>query len=240
VLLKPLGQLSLREGKIRVFFIIPKAKFRFIKKLSMYICSMKFIAPAEAKHKTIVDVRVPDIFERGFIPGSTNIGLNGPYQERFALLLPDKEQELLIVSDKNKEASDMLEALGYKNLLFLENGYESYVNEGMPIDMVISITPEEFELDLNFKAETVIDVRTPEKFAEGHVMDATNIPVCELEKNLDKIDKDKPVYLYCSGGYSSMMASSILRKNGYSLVKNVYGGIRKISETRVPIVTPKK
>ena len=57
----------------------------------------------------------------------------------------------------------------YTNLYFFNVGFESYKDSNLPIDMVISISPEEFELDLNFKAEFVLDVRTPEKFAEGHV-----------------------------------------------------------------------
>lgn len=206
----------------------------------MYIRAMNFAQVNELSGKQIADLRVPDIFERGFVPGSVNAGLNGPFEERFPVLFPDKKAELIVVADDTNDANDRLQKMGYTNYRFLEGGYKAYQNAGLPIDMVISITTEEFELDINFREEVIVDVRTTDKYDEGHVVDAMNIPVLEMESQIQLLDKEKPVYLYCSGGYSSMMAASILKRNGFQLIKNVYGGIKKISETRVPIVPTKK
>ncbi len=201
---------------------------------------LQIIDPNHIKDLEIVDVRIPDIFELGFIPSAINIGLNGPFDERMPRHFPNKEQKLLVISNNNEEAFNRLKALGYNNLFFLENGFQSYQEAQLPIDVIISISAEEFELDLNYKEECVIDVRQAEKYNEEHVLDAINIPSSEIE-NSDKLpDKNTPVYLYCNGGYTSMISASILRKKGYTNIKNIYGGIKQLRNTKIPILPTKK
>jgi rhodanese-related sulfurtransferase len=81
-----------------------------------------------------------------------------------------------------------------------------------------------------------VDVRNSEKYNSGHVLEAINIPYTELPQQLNNLPKDKVIYMYCSSGYSSMIAASLLRKNGFLLIKNVYGGIEEISKTKIPII----
>jgi hydroxyacylglutathione hydrolase len=197
---------------------------------------MKFIDLDQIQQYEILDTRIPDLFERGFIPGSINVGLNGSFEQKIKTVFPDTSTPLLVVSDKNELSLNQLNELGYSNLVFLENGFKTYAAAKKPIDVIISVSTEEFELDLNFNNEFVVDVRNAEKYNNGHVLEAINIPYTELPNQLHTLPKDKVIYLYCSSGYSSMIAASLLRKNGFLLIKNVYGGIEEISKTKIPII----
>ena len=197
---------------------------------------MKFIDLDQIQQYEILDTRIPDLFERGFIPGSINVGLNGSFEQKIKTVFPDSSTPLLVVSDKNELSLNQLNELGYSNLVFLENGFKTYAAAQKPIDVIISVSTEEFELDLNFNNEFVVDVRNAEKYNNGHVLEAINIPYTELPNQLHTLPKDKVIYLYCSSGYSSMIAASLLRKNGFLLIKNVYGGIEEISKTKIPII----
>lgn len=61
----------------------------------------------------------------------------------------------------------------------------------------------------------IIDVRTKPEFASGHIKGSINIPLQELEQNLKKIDKSKPVITCCASGMRSSSATSILNARGY-------------------------
>jgi hydroxyacylglutathione hydrolase len=78
----------------------------------------------------------------------------------------------------------------------------------------------------------VLDVRTPEEYAQGHVPAAKNIPVDTLADNLAGLDKSAEVYVICQSGRRSAAASSMLAEHGYHPV-NVNGGTAKwIAEGR--------
>jgi len=70
----------------------------------------------------------------------------------------------------------------------------------------------------------LIDVRTPEEFASGHISGAVNIPVESLQSRLSEVSNVQPIVVYCRSGNRSATASQILEQAGYS---NVYdlGGI---------------
>jgi len=82
--------------------------------------------------------------------------------------------------------------------------------------------------NISSKIETsngqLIDVRTPEEFTGSHAQGALNIPLSEIESgNLAKIDKTKPVYLYCRSGNRANQAKTILEQAGYKNVTNIGG-----------------
>lgn len=76
----------------------------------------------------------------------------------------------------------------------------------------------------------LLDVRSEGEFMANSVRDSLNIPVGELSENLDKIDRNKTVLIYCASGTRSAMGKAILLKNGYDNVINAgsVGSVQQI------------
>lgn len=75
----------------------------------------------------------------------------------------------------------------------------------------------------------ILDVRTPEEFAGGHIDNATNIDWQgeNFVKSIEKLDKNKPVYVYCRSGKRSLKASEKLEELGFKKIYNLDGGYLK-------------
>lgn len=71
----------------------------------------------------------------------------------------------------------------------------------------------------------LLDVRTAEEYAEGHIAGAAWIPVTELAKRLGEVPHGKRVYVYCHSGVRSARASKLLAERGFKNIENVKGGI---------------
>lgn len=72
---------------------------------------------------------------------------------------------------------------------------------------------------------TLLDTRTPEEYAAGHIPGFRNIPVDELRQRLDEVERGKPVYVVCQSGLRSYIASRLLTGHGYETY-NFAGGFR--------------
>lgn len=72
------------------------------------------------------------------------------------------------------------------------------------------------------KGARLVDVRTPQEFATGHIPGAVNIPLQELERRMPELDgKDRPIVVYCRSGNRSSNAARMLEKAGYTDIHNL-------------------
>ena len=90
-------------------------------------------------------------------------------------------------------------------------------------------------MDIPFDEHLVVlDVRKPAEFAEGHVKNAVSLPLNEMidPVNLSELEEDQNIDVHCQGGYRSIIASSLLKRQGIQNIRNVIGGYNKIREQK--------
>jgi rhodanese-related sulfurtransferase len=90
-------------------------------------------------------------------------------------------------------------------------------------------------MDIPFdKNLVVLDVRRETEFADGHVKDAINIPLQDLTDpgNMANLEESYNIYVHCGGGYRSVIAASLLKRQGIHNLRNVTGGWGKIKDQK--------
>lgn len=188
---------------------------------------------------TILDAREADVFEKGFIPDSINIGLNGQYAVWVGSLIDSKEPLILVTEEgQEEEAVLRLARVGYEQVKgYLKGGFKAWKDSGRKVDHIEVMHPITFEKQYT-PEEHVIDVRNEGEWAGGVIDGAQLIPLNRLTREFGILDKNQKYYVHCAGGYRSMMACSILRKNGFRNVVNITGGINLMKETNYNLVVP--
>jgi rhodanese-related sulfurtransferase len=90
---------------------------------------------------------------------------------------------------------------------------------------------------INREDAFVIDVREPGEYAAGHVLGAKNVPLARLETGAGELvkKKDRPVIVYCDGGDRSGKALAALKKQGYTRVANLSGGLGAWQQAGLPV-----
>jgi rhodanese-related sulfurtransferase len=106
---------------------------------------------------------------------------------------------------------------------------------------LVAVGPTEAVTLINNDA-MVVDLRGADSFAVGHIVNAKNIPMDELDAKQDQISgfKNKPVVAVCQAGVTSTKAVDKLRKSGFESVYGLKGGMTAWSQAGLPVVTGKK
>ncbi|MEP6584269.1 MAG: rhodanese-like domain-containing protein [Ginsengibacter sp.] len=185
----------------------------------------------------VLDTRNAAEFKAGFIPGSIFIGLEGRFAEWAGSLLPFHQRMVLVTEPGLEEETIIrLARVGFENVEgYLKGGFESWREAGERVDLIIDVDADELAMDIPFDENLkVLDVRKPGEFAEGHIKDAMNLNLSDMTDLalVAQLEENQNLYVHCAGGYRSLIACSLLKRQGYHNLRNVNGGWAKIKEQK--------
>ena len=185
----------------------------------------------------VLDTRNSTTFVNGFIPGAISIGLDGRFAEWAGMLLPFDQPILMITEPgKEEETAVRLARVGFSTVEgYLQGSFEAWQAAGEKIDMIVEIEADELAMDLPHDPKMlVVDVRRETEFADGHIKAAVNIPLGEMTDpgTMANLDENKNIYVHCAGGYRSIIAASLLKRQGIHNLHNVQGGWSQIKEQK--------
>jgi rhodanese-related sulfurtransferase len=92
---------------------------------------------------------------------------------------------------------------------------------------LVNVSPEIFQDLINIEGAQLIDVRTEKEFAEGQISGAKNIDYFskDFPEQISKLNKDRPVFIYCRSGKRSLKSVSKFKEVGWVEIYNLEGGI---------------
>ena len=200
---------------------------------SLSINSFKDLA---SKGYALLDAREASEFTNGFVPGSLFIGFGHKFEEWSKKLL-DPHKPILVIAPEGKEEEvcGKLANEGFKIEGFLQGGYRAWKKAGEEIDLIIDVEADELAIDIPFDPNlTVLDVRNYNEFAEGFLENAINLPLDEMTDiaQIAGFEENQNIYIYSGSGYKSVIASSLLKKQGYHNLRNVTGGWIEIEKQK--------
>ena len=178
----------------------------------------------------VVDTRNPEEYQEVHIKGA--ISIPEPQWDAHMHLLPaDKSAPVVFYCNgvkcgKSKKAAKKAASMGYANIWVYAEGMPVWDERGMPIyagpdyekrieTTIISPVDLRVLIDSGSGDFTVVDVRDPEEYAEGHIPGAVNIPVSEFASQSESLDKNKKIIVYCNSGGRSYNAYRKLMKMAY-------------------------
>jgi hydroxyacylglutathione hydrolase len=185
----------------------------------------------------ILDTRNSGDFCKGYIPQSICIGISGDFAPWVGALIGNVEQPIILVIETGKEAETVtrLSRVGFDNLMgHLEGGFEVWQEAGFEIDTVHRITAQQFSNEVNTHQDKIVDIRRNGEYEAEHVEEAYSRPLENINSWMTTIDANEHFYMYCAGGYRSMIAASILKARGYRNFTEIEGGFNAIAKTIIP------
>jgi glyoxylase-like metal-dependent hydrolase (beta-lactamase superfamily II)/rhodanese-related sulfurtransferase len=187
----------------------------------------------------ILDTRDPSDFAAAHLKGSINIGLVGQYATWAGTVL-SHEHPIVIVADPGSERESALRLgrIAFDHVAgYLEDGMRALERRPDLTATTDRISAQVADERLRSEAPLLLDVRAPRESAEKSIPGSVSIPLTRLEARLGELPHNRPLLVYCAGGYRSSIAASILKKHGFEDISELAGGIAAWEAAHLPMST---
>ena len=185
----------------------------------------------------VLDVRDPAEYARAHLVGSLNIGLNGSYATWAGTVL-DKDKPIVIVAEPSKEAEAAMRLgrIGFDSIVgYLRDGISALEATPHLMTGTERVTPADAAAAIaSPQPPFVLDIRAPKEYAQVRIAGSVNIPLNHLIERVDEVPVDRPILVYCAGGYRSSIAAGLLQRRQRE-VTEMAGGITAWEAAGLPV-----
>jgi hydroxyacylglutathione hydrolase len=189
------------------------------------------LTPAELRAEltsgtTVLDARSPEDFAARHLRGSINVGFDGRFAETGGMVADVGDRIVLITyPGEAQDAAMRLARIGSDRTVgFIEIASEFPPDLGDLLQSAVRTTAAELDELLAADAVTLVDIRNTAERDIGIIAGAIPIPLAQLRSRLGELPSDRPIVLYCAGGWRSSVAVSLLRAHGLEQVSDLVGG----------------
>ena len=179
----------------------------------------------------------PNLLRRIWRAASTSASI-GQYATWAGTVL-DRKHPIVIIADpgRENESAIRLGRIGFDHVAgYLKDGLHSLKSRP---DLTVTTdrlsAPFAAELLSSPQPPLAIDVRAPRERDQKYIAGSLGIPLNHLTENLEKLPKDRPLLVYCAGGYRSSIAASLLQSRGFRRVSEIAGGIVAWEAANLPV-----
>ena len=175
----------------------------------------------------VVDIRPGREYDRGHIPGSYSVGLEGPWSAWVGWLVARGRPVVLAggTEAQHREAQRQLYRIGFDTIAgALDGGLDAWLSSGGEVSEFETVDVEDMAAwILSAEPMTVVDVRDEHEWSEGHVPGAVHIYVPDVPYRAGEIPLEAPVAVHCASGYRAGIAASLLEQAGLKRIIHVNG-----------------
>jgi hydroxyacylglutathione hydrolase len=207
------------------------------------------VAKMMAEGAVVVDGRSSAEFGGGHIPGAINVQLSSDeFEQRVGWMTPN-DVPLILLMNQDAEAQEAIYKMAFIALDtrvtgYLVGGIDAWMEAGNHAETVQQMDVQTLHHKLSVNGLQIVDVRDSEEWDEGHIEKAHLLPYTRMVPQLTNpaqletlpLTKDQHVAVTCATGKRSSTAISIMKREGFTHLYNVTGGMEAWEHAGLPMI----